>query len=421
EHLEIPRALSTLFWLLGGLFLYCLAVRLMPPDGAIAATAYFLLNPLGVRASVSFLPDPLMIGLFAATLLGIVRWFDRPTRTRLAVATGLAALAVLVKPLCLFGILGGFAALGLRNRGGLRRVLDPPFLLFVGGALLPAIAYYGYGVLFEARPLGPNGGMAAWDSVARQWSVTFDPARLAALDYWKGWLRTAVSASGSGPLVAGLVGIALARPADGRPLLLGLLAGYVASCLVFTYHITFAAYYHLQLLVPVALGSGVLVAVVMEWLRATIRGPWPWAPPLAAGLVLAVESLHAIRDTVRSGWIEPPAIAREIGELIDHSDRTVHVAAYYGMPLQYYGEFFGVWWPAADEEVTFPSRGIRYRSVQDRLRILPLEPEYFVITDRRRYEMRHADLKAFLELNCQPIAERPAYLVYGRCRTGQSD
>jgi hypothetical protein len=421
EHLELPRALSVLFWLVGGVLLYRLALRLMPAEGALAATACYLFNPTGVRASVSFVPDPLMIGLFVATLFATVRWFDQPTPPRLAGATALAALTNLVKPLCLFGIIGAFTALALQRRGSLRRVLDRPSLLFLGGALLPAMAYYGHGVLIDAGPAQPSGGVTAWDTVARQWSVTFDPRLLLTPGYWQGWLLTAVNAMGPAPLVAGLLGACLARREIGRPLFLGLLVGYVVFCLVFTYHVAFAGYYHLQLLVVVALGAGHLAAVVMQQLRTAIRVRWLWALPALAAFLIAVPTLRAIRVAVTPAPIESAKVGRQIGELIHHSDRAVSVATFYGEPLQYFGEFYGTWWPKAEEDVAITGLPRRRFSLEQRLQALPFDPEYFVITDRRRYEVNHADLKAFLEASCDVIAERAAFLIYGRCAARATD
>ncbi|MFN2120166.1 MAG: glycosyltransferase family 39 protein, partial [Anaerolineales bacterium] len=60
-HIWVARVYSSLFWLLGALFLYLLLQELVSTDGAVLSTAYFLFLPYAVVASRSFQPDILMM------------------------------------------------------------------------------------------------------------------------------------------------------------------------------------------------------------------------------------------------------------------------------------------------------------------------------------------------------------------------
>jgi hypothetical protein len=96
EKLWIPRALSSLFWLTGSVFLFFLARRFTSDLAALTASAYFLFLPLGVSVSISFLPDALMLMLFIASLLSIVQHEDSPSSMLLVLAGAFSAACVLV-------------------------------------------------------------------------------------------------------------------------------------------------------------------------------------------------------------------------------------------------------------------------------------------------------------------------------------
>ena len=74
EQLWIPRMVSALFWLVGGIFVYLLARDLVSTDGALLSLAFYLFAPYGIFASRSFQPDPLMVMLIVAFWWLIYRW-----------------------------------------------------------------------------------------------------------------------------------------------------------------------------------------------------------------------------------------------------------------------------------------------------------------------------------------------------------
>lgn len=78
ETLIVPRLLSVLFWLLGGVWLYLLTQALVSRSGAVIATLFYLLLPFGISASRSFQPDPLMIMLQLGSLLLLWDYHSQP-------------------------------------------------------------------------------------------------------------------------------------------------------------------------------------------------------------------------------------------------------------------------------------------------------------------------------------------------------
>jgi len=86
EHVWIPRLLSSLFWLIGGGFLYLVGKRIADADAALFGTTFYLFLPFAVVASRSFQPDPLMVMLMLASVFAILRYYDAPSNARLMVA-----------------------------------------------------------------------------------------------------------------------------------------------------------------------------------------------------------------------------------------------------------------------------------------------------------------------------------------------
>ncbi len=125
--------------------------------------------------------------------------------------------------------------------------------------------------------------------------------------------------------------------------------------------------------------------------------------------------ITVLRDTrnifVAAGHFESPRTAAEIGEIVRHSTKTVHLASYYGIPLEYYGELAGKYWPRPQSDWA-PRADQRERSVRERFSTLGFQPEYFIITDFRALRAHESELEAFLSQHCTLLAESPEYIIY---------
>jgi 4-amino-4-deoxy-L-arabinose transferase-like glycosyltransferase len=72
EHLWIPRVLSALFWMVGAVFLYLIANRIVSPNAALFSVFFYLFVPYSVLASGAFMPDPLMVMLLVISVFTIL-------------------------------------------------------------------------------------------------------------------------------------------------------------------------------------------------------------------------------------------------------------------------------------------------------------------------------------------------------------
>jgi len=403
EQVWLARVLTALFWVVGGLFFYRIAQKIMGPIVAVIATAYYLFVPLGILISRSFQPDSLMIMLFLASLFTILWYDDRPSLFRVVIAAAVAGLTLLVKPLPLFTIFGAFIALAIYHRDTWRQIIDGQFLVFVVITLLPAGLYYTYGLFVVGF-------------LENQAEMSFRPDLLLYREFWEGWVVTGVDAVGYTALLAGLLGWAMQDSGRSRALLTGLWLGYGIFGLVFTHHIHTHSYYHLQLVVILGLSFGPLLTLLLKPLRPKFT-KWQWAT--SAIVILFLVMFFNIRD-VRAGLhasvFESKETAQEIGKFVHHSSRVVLVARHYGQSLEYFGELSGAPWPKAIEYWLYRRPGERELSIEERLEALGFVPEYFVITDFDSFDRRHPDLKEFLNEHCALVAQSEQYLIYdGTC------
>ena len=424
-NLEIVRLLSTFFWLMGGMFLYLIAVRISSPPAALFAVAYFLFLPMGVALSMSFLPEPLMVMMFLGGIYTILRYFEKPARSRLIAAGIITGLAVLIKPFCLFGLLGAFVALALRETWHWKRLLRADMIVFLMVSSLIWMPFYGYAI-FIAQFLSGN------------FRISVLPSFYFKLHYWGGWFYQAVDAVGYAPLILALLGLPLLRNHLAKALILGLMAGYVLFGLVYTYPIGIAGYYHLQLVIIVALALAPLGETFMNLFWQSSRQWQRRVPILAALLLLIIFNQLDIRSNLNSyRQYESPEIAQEIGEAVRHSGKVVYLAPYYGKPLEYYSEISGTYWPEqtvnwdwinektsgiiAPEESSWLRRihkwltrdiETRQLSIAERFAALSFVPEYFIVTDFRRFNRYHQDTKAYLAEHATLLRQTQHYLIY---------
>jgi hypothetical protein len=353
--------------------------------------------------SRSFQADALMMLLFLASLLAVIRYFERPSLLRLLSAATLSGVTILYRPLVLFGILGAFSLATIHREGWKAAITDARFALFSCISLTPSFAYFGYGTRV--------GGYLGW-----KLQSSFQPHLLLHVEYWRGWRDLALDAVGPAFAGASMIGLAWLRNGLPRAIVTGLVLGYVAFGLAFTMHIHTHGYYHAQLIPIAAIAASIVAVRVAALLRGTGGSRYWWIP--LAGVVMV--TLHAAAGTVRDRLAAPvlfetPATARTIGEIVNHSTRVVYLSRYYGMPLQYHGEFTGMYWPRRLTYYLHPREGDVERSIQQRLDDLPFVPEYFVITAFQEFERHHADLREYLVRHCVAAAKTPEYLVYTAC------
>jgi hypothetical protein len=442
EYLWIARLINTFFWLIGGMILFLIARHITTTDGAVFATAYYLFVPIGIFLSTSFQPDSLMMMMYLVSIITMILYARSSSLNRLLLTAFVSGLSILVRPLIIFAIFTSFIFIALTqlvgsinkkfNNGSIhngeirspiyghywysyfkhalksyepwRKTITDLFIFSIV-VLVVGVLYYVYGIFVAGRGLDT------------QAEFSIDPNLLTSREYWSGWLLTATNAIGYMPLVLSIVSIPLLHQGISRVLVIGLLTGYIMFCLVFTYHIRFADYYHSQLIPIVAIPLGWVAAILFNSLRSVIQN-WRWWIPVIISILLV--ALFTARD-VRSFFnnqtpIESQQTAWEIGELVNHSTNTALIASYYGRPLMYMAEISGTYWPRRiTSDQLIRDQGSQAQNVQERLDSLGFNPEYFIITNFPEYYGHHDDLRDYLLSHCKPLVESNQYLIYYAC------
>jgi hypothetical protein len=402
ENLWIPRLLSALFWMFGGGFLYLIAREIIPVYAAVVSVAFYLLLPFGVIASQSFQPDPLMIMAMIIGLFAIIRFYHSPSRRRLLVAAFISAIAIFVKPVCVFIIFGAFAALSFHRNGIRKSILGLDAWIFVTVSVLPAAIFYGYGIF--------TGG-----ALERQAQVSFVPQLVLQFRFWDGWLKRIRIVMGYTYFILGLIGLLISQKGWIRAFLIGLWTGYFVMCFVFTYTISTHDYYHLPLVPIVALSLGPIATSILDRFEKDGTGQYwrlfAWAVLFLALFLSSGTSVQARRKL--PDFDKDVRIAQEIGEYVAHSTQTILLAPFYGKPLMYHGELSGDYWPHRydiRDEVLLGGREMTARERFDKMNINN-SYEYFIVTDLQEFEGQK-DLKTLLTTEYPLVVENGEYLIF---------
>ncbi len=408
EQVWIARIYSSLFWLIGALFLFLLARDLTSTDGALAATAFYLFSPYAILASRSFQPDPLMVMLIIIFLWAVYKWsltpsFGHPSPlgrgagVRAAILAGLfGGFAIFIKlPAAFFVIGGGVGA--LLRRGTLRDALKQPqvYVMSVLG-VLPGAAYVIYGV-WVAGYLG------------QQFGGRFIPSLFLSPSYYLGWVSMLNLVIGGAVLTLSLLGLFFLEDKK-RRFVLGLWAGYALFGLYFNYHISTHDYYSLPL-IPIAALS---LAPLADWFLAQLAKLTPsrWLRFAAFSLLLlgAFMSLWKTRSQLNSVDYRPEtAMWAEIAEKVGENT-LAGLTQDYGQRLAYWGWKNVNSWPTHGDLIYRNDRRGAQHDFESQFEEQALTKDFFVVTD-----FADLALQPFLEqkLSQYPIfAEGDGYVIY---------
>jgi hypothetical protein len=402
EKVWIARIYSSLFWLIGALFLFLLARDLTSTDGALVATAFYLFSPYAILASRSFQPDPLMVMLIIIFLWAVYKWSDpspvrRGAGVREAILAGLfGGFAIFIKlPAAFFVIGGGVGA--LLRRGTLRDALKQPqvYVMSVLG-ILPGAAYVIYGVWVAGY-------------LRQQFGGRFIPALFLSPSYYLGWVSMLNLVIGGAVLTLALLGLFFLEDKK-RRFLLGLWAGYALFGLYFNYHISTHDYYSLPL-IPIAALS---LAPLADWFLAQLAKLTPsrWLRLSAFCLLLSgtLMSLWNTRSQLNSVDYRPETmmwteIAEKVGE-----NTLAGLTQDYGQRLAYWGWKNVNSWPTHGDLIYRNDLLGAQRDFESQFEELALTKDFFVVTD-----FTDLALQPFLEqkLSQYPIfAEGNGYVIY---------
>jgi len=397
EVMWLPRLVSAIFWLVGGIFLYLVARDLVSAHSALLSLAFYLLIPFGIPASRAFMPEPLMQMTFIISIFAILRFDRHPSRANLLLAGSITAFSIIIKGVNAFPIGGMYGLLLLSKYGFSRSVRNTRVWMFTIVSLLPALAFYGGELLF--------GG-----SLGNHLDKSFIPSLWVQREFWFDWLDILKLIFGFPVLVAGLVGILMVRDLVIKSLLIGLWVGYFVYGLITTRHIATHLYYSEPLIPIVALSLAPLMDVVLTALGDSLRNRFwrqaVWGVAIFALALNVYSTRTAIVPDLGEDFV---AEAEAIGELVDHSTQVIYLSEYHGLPLKYHAEVVGAPWTSPPAlGITNEDADLSHEARMDRF-VETHNPEYFVITDMSSYT---PDLREFLVSRFEVVAETLDYVVF---------
>ncbi|MBL8080067.1 MAG: glycosyltransferase family 39 protein [Anaerolineales bacterium] len=390
EHLWIARIYSSLFWLIGGFFLFLLVRDLTSVDGALASTAVYLFLPFAVTASRSFQPDPLMVMLIIIFWWAVYQWSKNPASYSFAILAGIfGGFSIFVKLVAVFFVIGGGLGV-LFRRLSLRDVLKQPqiyVMTFLG--ILPGAAYTIYGV-FVAGYLG------------QQFGGRFIPSLFLSPSYYLGWLGMLNAVVGGAMLMFALLGLFFFVD-EKRRFVTALWIGYFIFGLYFNYHISSHDYYSLPLIPIVALSIAPVAEIFLSQLAKLTTTRWLRFSALGLLSFGIFASLWNIRADMKSVDYRPEAqMWAEIGEKTS-GHNLAGLTQDYGSRLAYWGWLSVTPWPTfGDLNYHNNMRGAK-DDFEKQFEELTLKKDLFIVTD-------------FVELGRQPLLKNrlSQYLIFAQ-------
>lgn len=384
---SVARVYASIFWVIGGLFVFLLVRDSLSIDAAFISAAYFLFFPYAIIASRSFQPDVLMVMLILCFWWMFWRWTRSESWLWTLLAGAIGGLAIYVKFVAAFFVVG--AAVGL-GAGTFRRQLIRKRQIWVMAALgaLPAGLYLYYGVVQHSF-------------LGRQFSGRFIASLLLDPGNYLRWAGQANLAAGGLAIALGLLGLLLARDKTLRSLLAGLWIAYLLFGLVFDYHIATHDYYHLPLIALVAISAGPIARALTDHVERHSRERWSRVAVTAVFLYGVFAGAWQARGQLSSVDYRPQAaIWSEIGEKLRHGPNVVALTQDYGSRLAYWGWQNSIAWPNSGDMEYGAVRGGSI-GFEELFTKLTLGNTYFLVTD-------------FEELGRQPALQERlgGYAVY---------
>ena len=404
EQHWVARAYSSIFWVIGGIFLFLLVRKLAALDGAIAATAFYLFLPYAIIASRSFQPDPLMVMLIIIFWWAVYEWaslspkVDGEKAWRFTILAGLfGGLAIFVKFVAAFFVIGGGVGALLLGRRSLTEVLKQPQVYVMSAlGILPGAAYAIYGV-FIAGYLG------------QQFGGRFIPSYFLSPSYYIGWVNMLNLVIGGIPLMFALLGLFFFDD-EKRRFILGLWAGYALFGIYFNYHIASHDYYSLPLVPVAALSIAPLADLFFTHLKRLTTTRFLRFAVFSLLLFGIFTSLWNTRNQLNAVDYRPQTqMWMEIGQKVDGYN-LVGLTQDYGSRMAYWGWQYVTSWPTYGDLIYRDDLLGAQRDFEKQFTRISAKKDLFIVTD-----FADLNLQPFLKekLNAYPVfAEGDGYVIY---------
>ena len=456
ENLSLPRIFSALFWIIGGIFLFFTAKRLVSPDGALLTASVYLYLPYGVFASRSFQPDPLMMMLIAAFIWALAGWesqnpkaFNRAkvnteflpsnasskkhllkklfeTQWTWAILAGLfGGFAILIKMTAVFFIAGTAIVTVLKAKSLKGALKDAQVWTIAILALLPTTLYFFYGIVLEGF-------------LTQQFGGRFFPEMLIQPSFYLRWGIKLDAVIGYTLIALSIVGTLL-FPKKKNGILHGLWLGYIFYGLYFNYHFSTHDYYQIPFIIIAALSIAPLGDIlinrlkeitteeknkksfiqknfvllrVTSWIRKRVSSNFlPRLILLAAWTLALLGAVWSVRSEMRAVDYRPLAESyREIGDMLRDEGSVVALSKDYGYRLNYWGWLNTAHFPSAGDLWYQEKRGDP-QSFAQVFNKHTKNRAFFLVTNFEEWE-KQVELREYLFANYPLYAEGESYLIF---------
>jgi hypothetical protein len=410
EELWVARIYSSLFWLIGGIFIYLLARDLFTKDSALFTAAFYLLLPYAVIASRSFQPDPLMVALIVGFWWAVNRWattltlpFGHPSPEigrgagvrAMLLASLLGGLAIFIKLNAAFFIIGGALGATLGRASVRDLVRNKQVWMMAALGILPGLGWVVYGL--------------SRGFLGQQFGGRFMPELFLSPNFYLGWAQMLDNVIGLFPFALALLGLLLVDSKPTRTFLLGLWAAYLAFAIFFDYHISTHDYYSLPLVPIAALALTPLADAIVGRIGnppSASRNAIPTYAILTLGLLAALWTSRAALKSV--DYRPQAAFWNQIGETV-RGHRVVALTSDYGLPLAYWGWTGATNWPDSSDIEYHALRGGN-ASFEKSFARLTKNKDLFLVTDLADLK-RQPDLQTRLS-EFAIFSEGEGYIIY---------
>lgn len=338
EDLWFPRFYSIVFWLIGGVGLYFLLKELTGIDGSVVGTLFYLFFPYGISASRAIMPDMLMMALLIWAVWAMFRWSQKSGWGWALLAGLLSGLTIYVKLTAVFYIAGVFLCLAVGSFGFKKMWSRIQFWVIGVLALLPALLYnlLGIYVLKFISSEAVNNRILL--------NMLFIP-----LSYvqWNSMIGTVV---GYAAFLLAIAGCFTLIGRKNRAVALGLWLGYFVFGFFFIYYYTTHDYYHLPIILPVAVGLAGLAQSVLPKLGELFKPVWLGRALIITLLLIGVgESMWQVRNDFKRVDYRPQAqFWLTLGKELQGKNVLALTEDYNGR-LSYWGWYDAAYLPANNE------------------------------------------------------------------------
>jgi hypothetical protein len=398
EQIWVGRVYASLFWLAGGLAILLLAKDLSMRGGGIIALAYFLFLPFGMTASRAFMPDSLVTALILWSLWSLYHWEIRRTWKAAILAGILTGIAILVKSIAVFPLLG--AAVGLvLSRGSLKRMfVDKQNWVVAGSTVIPTAIFYYYGLFIDG-------------TLGDQFGLRFFPTMLKDPSFYVRWLFIAAGIVGVTAMLISLAGILLFPRNSARFMLIGSWIGYIIFGLAFPYHFITHEYYHLALVPIITIG---LISVA-DLLVRQVTSLKSWMPrTMFAGLLLlgvGMKMWDERNSLVSTDYRHEIAYWQDLGNLIGHDKNIIELSGDYGYRLAYFGWVSGSDWPTLADDSLRTLAGQTQSDFASTFADQTAGKDLFVITSPPEWQ-NQTELRNYLTAHYQLVDQGDGYWIF---------